>query len=136
MLYGSLCCRIRSPLYTIICDCSLHFLPETNFPTMVMIDTTISTRAVTQHLPMPLQGRLHKIHVICQRYDFSKLYYGVAYTYTVIQHKLSQTVYVIYILFLIIIIIMKLSRYLFNSTKNMIPTYLNILFNRLKDMSF
>src|SRR6218665_1957740 len=33
-------------------------------------------------------------------------------------------------------IIKKLSRYLDSSTKNMIPTYHNILFNRYKDMSF
>jgi len=31
---------------------------------------------------------------------------------------------------------MKLFRYLDNSTKNMIPSYRNILFNRYKDMSF
>ena len=33
-------------------------------------------------------------------------------------------------------IILKLSRILDNSTKNMIQTYRNILFNRQKDMSF
>ena len=37
---------------------------------MMMTNTTIFYVAITQH--MPLQGRLDKKPILCQRYDFSK----------------------------------------------------------------